>query len=611
MGVFQELKRRNVFRVGIAYLVLSWLLLQVADVVVPILELPDWVGKLVLFLLLLGFPLVLFFAWAYELTPDGIKREAEVDRERSITPQTGRKLDRAIIAFLAIAVAMLLVDRFWLGLESEPEATLVESGDDRSVAVLPFVPMSSGPDDEFFADGLTEEILNSLAQLPELLVTARTSAFLFKGKELPVAEIAATLGVRHIVEGSVRRSGDRLRVTAQLVRAEDGFHLWSQNYDRGSEDAITVQEDIAEQIATALDVVLNDEKRDAMQRAGLRDVEAFIEYQKARDLYAGAHGDLEIMPALRRANEHYSNVLQRVPGYGPAYLDRSDIYVHMLLNDATGVPNPGVSSADVEAAYENAINEYANALRFARSQAERNAREFDLAVISGDWRGLRGRAQRVLRDTECVQVHWLSPVASVFGMAEEYLDRAERRLACDPLYSIMYFNRTRAAIWSRQPELAVQIAEQGARIAPTDWVSVNHVRALVAAGRLDDAEEIIASSMKSGLWTTFSRALIASASGNASEIAAAIEVYRADPEAGEFYDLPILAWQGDRDGANRLAAKFDKSPLAYHVLTIVTMWCACGAPFDLEFTPHFAAKIDEAGFPWPPASPITFPLKDW
>ncbi len=155
----------------------------------------------------------------------------------------------------------------------------------KSLAVLPFVAMSSGADDEYFADGLTEEILNSLAQLPELLITARTSSFHFKGQDIPVQEIAATLGVQHIVEGSVRRSGERLRVTAQLVRAADGFHIWSENYDSTSEDTIQVQEDIAEKIAEAMNVVMDDDKREAMRKAGLRNVEAFINYQKAMELY--------------------------------------------------------------------------------------------------------------------------------------------------------------------------------------------------------------------------------------------------------------------------------------------------------------------------------------
>ncbi|NIV18261.1 MAG: hypothetical protein GWN47_07555 [Woeseiaceae bacterium] len=612
MGIFQELKRRNVFRVGIAYVVLSWLLLQVTDVVVPILELPDWVAKFVLFLLLLGFPLVLFFAWAYELTPEGLKREKDVDRSQSITARTGKKLDRAIIAILAIAVAMLLVDRFLLGTSpvSGQQVSGMETGD-KSVAVLPFVAMSSGPDDEFFADGLTEEILNSLAQLPELLVTARTSAFAFKEDTPPVAEVAEKLGVQHVVEGSVRRSGDRLRVTAQLIRATDEFHLWSQNYDSSSADAIAVQEDIAEQIATALDVVLDDEKRQSMQRAGLRDVEAFIEYQKAYELYEGAHGGLDQIPALRQANEHYTNVLARVPNFGPAYLNRSDLYIHILNNDVSGLSNPGVTEEEVANAHQNAIDEYTKAVANARNSAERVAWEYDLAVISGNWRGLAGRADRVLDSNGCINVNWLNPYTAVFGRAREYLGRTEELLACNPLYSIMWLNRVRAAMWSGDPGLAVAIAEDGSRVAASDWLDVSHALALVAAGRFDEAEEIVSSRIQSSIFALYLRVLVAAAKGDAKAAAERFMEYREDPAAGEFYGIQISAWTGDREAANRIAALIDQHPFRHHVLTLVAYWCACGAPFDLEVTPNYAANLEQAGFAWPPPSPIKFPLKDW
>ena len=250
MSLFAELSRRNVIRVGIAYAIVAWVLAQIAEFAFENFGAPDWVLKSIVVILLLGLPLALFFAWAFEVTPDGIKREVEVDRSQSITPQTGHKLDRMIIGVLVIALGWFAFDKFSSDADLAPLTDPVEKiADDRtqekSVAVLPFVAMSSGPDDEYFADGLTEEILNSLAQLPELLITARTSSFHFKGQDLPVTEIAEKLGVQNIVEGSVRRSGDRLRVTAQLVRAADGFHLWSQNYDSTAKDTIQVQEDMA------------------------------------------------------------------------------------------------------------------------------------------------------------------------------------------------------------------------------------------------------------------------------------------------------------------------------------------------------------------------------
>jgi len=207
MSLFAELKRRNVVRVGAAYVLIGWVIAQIAEFAFENFGAPDWVLKSVVVILLLGLPLALFFAWAFEMTPEGIKREKDVDRSRSITSQTGRKLDRTIIGILVIALGWFAWDKFLDSdeeISSEPIAQSATGDESRgnslgamsakSVAVLPFVAMSSGPDDEYFADGLTEEILNSLAQLPELLVTARTSAFSFKGQDIPVQKIAAALG---------------------------------------------------------------------------------------------------------------------------------------------------------------------------------------------------------------------------------------------------------------------------------------------------------------------------------------------------------------------------------------------------------------------------------
>ncbi|MDX2427771.1 MAG: hypothetical protein QNK22_03695, partial [Xanthomonadales bacterium] len=217
MSLFKELQRRNVFRVGIAYTVATWLLIQVTDTVFPRIGLPDSAVTLVIALLVIGFIPALILAWAFEMTPEGIKREKDIDRTQSITPKTGKKLDRVIIIGLALVILGMGIERIWFaGIKgSEPfsqETTpqVSEVGDEKraltplinvqSVAVLPFTAMSSGEDDGYFADGLTEEILNSLARLPELLVTARTSSFHFKDKNMPIPEIAATLGVEHVVE---------------------------------------------------------------------------------------------------------------------------------------------------------------------------------------------------------------------------------------------------------------------------------------------------------------------------------------------------------------------------------------------------------------------------
>jgi TolB-like protein/Tfp pilus assembly protein PilF len=260
-SVWGELKRRNVVRVGIAYAIVAWLLLQVADVVLDNIGSPAWVFQVILLLLVIGFPVAIIFAWAFELTPEGIKKEKNVDRNESITHLTGRKLDFTIIGVLAVAVVYFVSDKiFWTDdvvTESPVETSIGAIAEvAKTIAVLPFVNMSGDVDQEYFSDGITEEILNALAGIRELAVTSRTSAFAFKGKSLSIPQIAKELGVAHILEGSVRRSGNQLRITAQLIEVESDKHLWSESYDRELTDIFAVQDEISENIAAALKVNL-------------------------------------------------------------------------------------------------------------------------------------------------------------------------------------------------------------------------------------------------------------------------------------------------------------------------------------------------------------------
>jgi len=315
---FDELKRRNVVRVGVAYLILAWLLAQIADLGLENFGAPDWVIKTILFLLVLGFPLALFFAWAFEMTPEGLKLDRNVDRTESSVPFTGRKIDFIIIGALVVALGYFVWERQNTvgGAESSPPSVAADSEnasasgpDKRSIAVLPFVNMSSDPEQEWFADGLTEELLNALARAPDLLVAARTSSFKFKGTTEDVPTIAKALGVAHVLEGSVRRGRDRLRVTAQLIRATDGFHLWSQSYDRKPDDVIAIQEELAIEIARALDTAMDPEALAGMLSAGTASVPAYEAYLEglAYGVRSIQTGDEQLLlkqrTALERAQE--------------------------------------------------------------------------------------------------------------------------------------------------------------------------------------------------------------------------------------------------------------------------------------------------------------------
>ena len=297
MNFYNELKRRNVFRVAVAYLVASWLLLQIVDVLVPILDLPGWVGKLVFLVIVIGVIPVLIFSWAYEMTPEGLKPESEVDHDQATTLQTAKKLDRVTIILLLIVTGIIMIDRFIPETVDQPVipsktlasgalmATAPAEVIGASIAVLPFVNMSADPENEFFSDGIAEEILNVLASIPDLKVAARTSAFSYKGTKANISRIAEELGVTHILEGSVRKYNNQVRVTAQLIKADDGFHVWSQTYDRELINIFAIQDEIAESIAAALKVSLRLESRPAGNLTGTNSIEAYEHYLKGISLW--------------------------------------------------------------------------------------------------------------------------------------------------------------------------------------------------------------------------------------------------------------------------------------------------------------------------------------
>ncbi len=270
----EEIKRRNVGRVAILYIVVSYVVLEVFEMFFHLLEMPPWTGRAAVLLAVLGFPVALLVAWAYEITPEGLKPTDEVPPQKSIARQTGRRLDRAIIVVLGIALMYFVADKFWLSKHAitATPAVAASSGisptiPEQSVAVLPFVDMSEHKDQEYFADGLTEELIDRLAQSPDLKVTARTSSFYYKHRDVDVRTIAAELGVRHLLEGSVRKQGELLRITIQLIRAVDGSHMWSRSYDRPIQNIFQVQGEIADRVTEALHVAMADHSQADRRRS--------------------------------------------------------------------------------------------------------------------------------------------------------------------------------------------------------------------------------------------------------------------------------------------------------------------------------------------------------
>jgi TolB-like protein/tetratricopeptide (TPR) repeat protein len=299
LSLIQELKRRNVIRVGVLYLVATWLLLQLTDVLSSLLPVPESTGSLVFLLLVLGFIPVVIFAWVYEMTPDGLKREVDVDRSQSVVQDTGKKINTVIVVLLVLAIGGLVADRLIPELsddtkgandvpievaeESLPANELV---DDRSIAVLPFADLSPGQDQRYFIDGLSEELLNLLVRVDELRVASRTSSFAYRGSTLGIPEISRALKVGHILEGSVRKDGDRIRITAQLIEAGTDTHVWSENFDSEFVDIFAIQDEIANAIVNALTGELGmDGEKAVTVEVATENVGAYELYLTARELF--------------------------------------------------------------------------------------------------------------------------------------------------------------------------------------------------------------------------------------------------------------------------------------------------------------------------------------
>ena len=326
---FEEVKRRNVLRVAIAYLAVSWLLIQIVETLFPIFGQSDALIRLVVILLAIGFPLALIFSWLYELTPDGLKLERDVDRSRSVVQHTGKRLDRAIIFVLTLALGYFAFDKFVLEPDraAEREETvakqarseaLVESYGESSIAVMPFVNMSDDANNEYFSDGISEELLSLLAQIPQLRVISRSSAFAFKGKDVSIPAVAEQLNVAHVLEGSVRKAGNRVRITAQLIEARSDTHLWSGTYDRELDDIFAIQDEISAAIVVALKKSMGLHLGAAPAAYATASMEAHEAYLRGRYLIAQRTPSSE-----KAAVREFAKAVSLDPEYALAYAELS------------------------------------------------------------------------------------------------------------------------------------------------------------------------------------------------------------------------------------------------------------------------------------------------
>jgi TolB-like protein/cytochrome c-type biogenesis protein CcmH/NrfG len=551
LSLFSELKRRNVIRVSVAYLALGWIVTQVTSTVAPMLHLPPWVAAVVLWIGVIGFPFVVMFSWIYELTPEGLKKDSEVNRSESITRHTARRLDLLIIGLLVGAMALFVLDRVfprgWPSGAASPIAVTpaVPASQEKSVAVLPFADMSQAKDQEYFSDGISEELLNLLAQVPELRVASRTSSFAFKGKEVGIQDIARQLNVTHVLEGSVRKSGNRIRVTAQLIRASDGYHAWSNTWDRELTDIFAVQDEIAAAVVAQMKVTLLN----SAPKSRVTDPEAYTQFLQARELG---------LQFTAEGFEKSTALLKQVVAKDPTYVEAW----RLLARDSMNRASNGLQS--VEEGYSQA-REYINkALAIDPNYGRAHdglasiamSYDLDLATAAREW----NRALE-LDPRNLDIVYNAAALLCALGRVEQCIEVAKAIVSRDPVTALNYTNVGWGYIYARQFDKAADSFQTALSLDPSRFGS--HSSLSLARLLAGDEEGALAAAAKepSEMFRLTAQATAYHALGKQAESDAALEqLIHKYERSVPFAIAGVYAYRRENDQA---FAWLDKA-VAYH-----------------------------------------------
>ncbi|MCH8930615.1 MAG: tetratricopeptide repeat protein [Proteobacteria bacterium] len=558
MSILRELKRRNVIKVAIAYAVVAWLLIEVTATTFPILKLPDWSVTLVTAFVLIGFPLALIFAWAFEITPAGIKLEKEVVRSESTTHITGRKIDYIIIAALILALGFFAFDKFVLDPSRDAEReeavakqvdseALAEADGENSIAVLPFANLSPDPANQYFSDGMTEELISKLSRVKDLQVTARTSVARFKDTDKDIREIGVELGVRYVLEGSVRKAGDRVRITAQLIDASTGFHVWSADFDGELKDVFAVQEETALKIVDALHLALSPMEEAAVRRRYTENPHAYDAYLQGWALIESFNLGVD----------------------GPAKLDAGRQYFDRALALDSAYPLAFVGLAFVESYYawigEGTGDNLARAEKYAR-----RALAFDPGL---------SQAHAVLGDIHGLRDEWAAAIAAY-----------HEAIRLDPQNTYAWEELAWAFNSKDPPEPveAEQAAREALRLDPTFlWTYYQLGWALEMQGRYEEAVAALEQALLiNPAFRSGSRRLgqVYLAQGEYGKALALFEVAREIKESPRLLRDIAAAHAGLGDTDKALAALADALDSGYRDFSM------------LNTSSHFAALRDDANF---------------
>ena len=540
---FAELKRRNVVRMAGLYLVAAWLLTQVASTVLPMFGAPDWLPRSIVVLLAIGFVPALIFSWVFELTAQGIKRDQDVLPEQSIAPQTARRMDRMIIVVLLLALGYFAFDKFVLAPRSQAVRVPNQSStsDSKSIAVLPFVNMSSDKEQDYFSDGLSEELLNQLAQIPQLRVIARTSSFSFKGKEVDVATIAKALNAAHVLEGSVRKSAKTLRVTAQLIRASDSSHLWSQTYDRDLSDVFKVQDEIAGDVVAALKVKLLP-TQELPKAPRTSNTEAYQQYLQGRYFLSRFS-----IAELEKARAFLERACELDPKFPLAWAALSQVW-----NLQSGWSDK-LTREEFSAGVAHARDAADRALQLDPNLPEALTARFQIQFLYDyDWKSGAETIRRAqaLAPSDPVILISAAEVAAVFRDYDRAVDLARQAVALDPVNAQVRAYLANALLQARRPSESRAEYERVAELNPsTPWAFAGQGLAYLFEGK--NAAALAAAEKET---SEFARLVVVAVAlwnldRKAESDVALATLIKDDADVGAFQIGEVYSGRGDKDQA--------------------------------------------------------------
>ena len=532
---FAELKRRNVYKVAVAYAVVGWLVMQVASTVVPALHLPEAITTAVVVLTLLGFPIALVLAWAFELTPEGIKRAQDVAPGDQIPQRSTRKFT-ALIVSIAILAAGFAVSQLVRRHESSPAAPAATSTTAaKSIAVLPLLNESGDPKDEYFSDGLSEELIAALAQIRDLKVIGRSSSFRFKERKEETKTIGEKLGVATLLEGTVRKQGDRVRIVAELINAADGIELWTRTFDRELKDIFAVQQEIAAAVASSLKVtLLGLDERSA--NPATKNTEAHNAYLLGH--YYFQHRNLD---NYRKAVSSFDEAIRLDPQYALAYAERSEAWT--LIGDQTG---------EGKTAWPKARSDAENAVAIAPALPEAHA-ALGWVRFFTEWKfteGLRELSRaKELSPTNPTANDLLARVIVYLGRVDEAEQQARQAVELDPLSYAAQNNLARVLWYEGKLDEADAIARKAAELHPAA-ASSRRWQVLVAIQRGDKETALREAQLEPDeSYRRFELALAQYARGDRTAADAALADLIAHNQGLDYQVAQVYAVRGEREKA--------------------------------------------------------------